>query len=97
MHQINQAFKQQNERREEISSDKVDFLSFFGPITARNSRLLFKQGIKTIFRPLTDVWDSLWLVKDNLGLRTPGIYSISCECGSTYIWLNHKNCGKGDL
>jgi hypothetical protein len=25
-------------------------------------------------------------VKDNLGLRTPSIYRIHCECGKVYIW-----------
>jgi hypothetical protein len=24
-------------------------------------------------------------VKDNLGLKTPGVYSIPCECGQVYI------------
>jgi hypothetical protein len=24
-------------------------------------------------------------VKDNLGLKTPGVYSMSCECGQVYI------------
>jgi predicted GIY-YIG superfamily endonuclease len=24
-------------------------------------------------------------IKDNLGLRTPGVYSIPCECGRAYI------------
>jgi hypothetical protein len=30
------------------------------------------------------VWQ-IKTIKDALGLRTPGIYSIPCECGRVYI------------
>jgi hypothetical protein len=26
-----------------------------------------------------------WPVKDSVGLRTPGLYSIPCKCGKVYI------------
>jgi hypothetical protein len=36
----------------------------------------FRRGkLLIFFRP----------VKDNLGLKTPGVYSIPCECGQVYI------------
>jgi len=38
--------------------------------------MLAKHNIKSVALPP---------VKDALGLRTPGIYRISCECGKVYI------------
>jgi hypothetical protein len=35
--------------------------------------------------PPTKISDFLPKIKDDLGLRTPGIYSIPCECGKVYI------------
>jgi len=46
----------------------------------RLSRMLAKHKIKS-----RKIFSYLPPVKDALGLRTPGIYSIPCECGRVYI------------
>ena len=38
-----------------------------------------------MFRPPAKISQLLRPVKDDLGLRTPGIYKIPCECGKVYI------------
>jgi hypothetical protein len=57
------------------------------PITAfgRLSRMLAKHNIKSVALPPRKIFNHLPPVKDALGLRTPGIYSIPCECGRVYI------------
>jgi hypothetical protein len=49
------------------------------------SRLLGRHNIKCIAIPPTKISDFLPKIKDDLGLRTPRIYSIPCECGKVYI------------
>jgi hypothetical protein len=49
------------------------------------SRLLGRHNIKCIAMPPTKISNFLPKIKDDLGLRTPGIYSIPCECGKVYI------------
>jgi hypothetical protein len=49
------------------------------------TRLLGRHNIKCIAIPPTKISDFLPKIKDDLGLRTPGIYSIPCECGKVYI------------
>jgi hypothetical protein len=50
----------------------------------RLSRMLAKYNIKSIaFPPKISCY--LPPYKEQLGLRTPGIYSILCECGIVYI------------
>ncbi|KAJ4451394.1 hypothetical protein ANN_02856 [Periplaneta americana] len=60
-------------------------LPFYGPISSKIGRLLRKDGIKTIHKPPTKIQNLLRPVKDDLGLRTPGVYKIPCECGKCYI------------
>jgi hypothetical protein len=48
-------------------------------------RLLTKHNIKSVALPPRKIFSYLPPVKDALGLRTPGIYSITCECGKVYI------------
>ena len=51
----------------------------------RQSRMLAKHNIKTVALPPWKIFNYLPPVKDALGLRTPGIYIIPCECGRVYI------------
>jgi hypothetical protein len=51
----------------------------------RLSRMLNKHNIKCIPLPLKKIFNYLPFIKDAVGLRTPGIYSIPCECGKVYI------------
>jgi hypothetical protein len=49
------------------------------------SRMLAKYDIKSIALPPKKIASYLPPYKEQLGLRTPGIYSIPCECGMVYI------------
>jgi hypothetical protein len=48
------------------------------------SRLLAKFNIQTVHIPAKN-FHLLRPAKDKLGLRTAGIYGISCECGKVYV------------
>jgi hypothetical protein len=43
------------------------------------------HNIKSVGLPPRKISSFIQLVKDDLGLRTPGVYSIPCECGQVYI------------
>jgi hypothetical protein len=47
--------------------------------------MLAKHNIKSVALPPKKIFSHLPPVKDALGLRTPGIYSIPCECCRFYI------------
>jgi len=49
------------------------------------SRMLAKHNIKSVALPPRKILSYLPLVKDALGLRTLGVYSIPCECGRVCI------------
>jgi hypothetical protein len=49
------------------------------------SRMLAKHNIKSITLPPKKISSYLPLVKDAVGLITPAMYSILCECGRVYI------------
>jgi hypothetical protein len=51
----------------------------------RLSRMQATHNIKSVGLPPRKISSLLRPVKDNLGLRTPGVYSIPCECGQVYI------------
>ncbi|KDR11794.1 uncharacterized protein LOC110836755 [Zootermopsis nevadensis] len=51
----------------------------------RISRLLARHNIKSVGLPPKKIPSFLRLVKDDLGLKMPGVYSIPCECGKVYI------------
>ena len=46
----------------------------------RLSRMLDKHNIKSLALPPRKIFSYFPPVKDSLGLRTPGVYSIPCEC-----------------
>ena len=51
----------------------------------RLSSMLAKHNIKSIALPPRKIVSYFPPVTDALGLRTPGVYSIPCECGLVYI------------
>jgi hypothetical protein len=51
----------------------------------RLSRMLAKHNIKSVTLPPRQIFSYLPTVKDALGIRTPGVYSIPCKCGRVYI------------
>jgi hypothetical protein len=63
----------------------VAFLPFFGTVFNRISRVLGRHSIKSVGLPHMKLSSLLRPVKDNLGLRTPRVYRIPCECGRVYI------------
>jgi hypothetical protein len=54
-------------------------------ITNKISRLLAKYNIKTVHIPQKKNIHMFRLVKDELGLKVPGLYQIPCECGKAYV------------
>jgi hypothetical protein len=63
----------------------VPFLPFVGTVINRISRVLARHNIKPVGLPHMKLSSLLRPVKDHLGLRTPGVYRIPCECGRVYI------------
>jgi hypothetical protein len=47
--------------------------------------MLSRHNIKSVGLPPRKIATFLRPVKDDLGLKTPGVYSIPCECGQVYI------------
>jgi hypothetical protein len=47
--------------------------------------MLAKHNIKCVDLLHRKITSLLHLVKDDLGLRNPGVYSIPCQCGQMYI------------
>jgi hypothetical protein len=66
-------------------STSMAYIRYMQTTYERLSRMLAKHNIKSI--PLTPKKISNYLppIKDAVGLRTPGIYSIPCECRKVYI------------
>ena len=51
----------------------------------RLSRMLAKHNIKCVVLPPRKIFNYLPPVKDAFGLRTPGVYSMPCECSRVFI------------
>jgi hypothetical protein len=70
------------------SKDKPNLRAYI-PYTqttyGRLSRMMAKYNIKSIQLPPKKFSNYLPPVKDAVGLKTPGIYSIPCECEKVYI------------
>jgi predicted GIY-YIG superfamily endonuclease len=55
-------------------------------VTDRIARVLSKKEIKTSFKPLVTIKQSMRSVKDKLNPHNgKGIYKIECSCGKCYI------------
>jgi hypothetical protein len=61
------------------------YLPYTQTTYGRLSRMLAKHNIKSVALPHKKIANYLPPFKEAIGLRTPGIYSIPCECGSVYI------------
>ncbi|KAJ4446315.1 hypothetical protein ANN_13010 [Periplaneta americana] len=83
--EIGLAFSDKPPAEEQEEMKDMAYIPFYGPISGKIGRLLRKHGIKTIHKPPTKIQNLLRPVKDDLGLRTPGVYEIPCECGKCYI------------
>jgi hypothetical protein len=68
----------------------VAFLPFVGTVFNRISRVLARHNIKSVGLPHMKLSSLLRPVKDYLGLRTPGVCRIPCECGRVYIGHQDK-------
>jgi hypothetical protein len=71
--------------RPKDGSPPVALLPYVQTTYGRLSIKLAKHNSKSVGLPLRKISSFLHPVKDDLGLRTPGVYSISCECGQAYI------------
>jgi hypothetical protein len=60
---------------------------FFGTTFNCISRALMRHNIETVGRPHRKVTSFLWPIKDDLGVKITGVYSIPCECGKVYTGL----------
>jgi hypothetical protein len=69
----------------DTKSNSVAFLSFARCTLNRISRVLVRHNIKSVDLPHMKLSSLLCPAKDNLGLRTPGVYRIRCECDGVYI------------
>jgi hypothetical protein len=65
--------------------DSVAFLSCVRSIFNCISRVLARHNIKSVGLSPRKISSFLQPDKDDLGLRTPGVYSIPCKCGQVYI------------
>ncbi|XP_023707716.1 uncharacterized protein LOC111864596 [Cryptotermes secundus] len=83
--------RQPNISRHECKLGSVSFLPSFPPyvgtIFNRISRVLSRHIIKSVGLPPNKLPSFLQPVKDSLGLRTQGVYSIPCGCSKVYIDL----------
>jgi hypothetical protein len=84
--QINRVINRHpNISKTDDNPDSVAFLPYVGTIFNRISRVLSRHNIKSVGLPPRKIYSFLRPVKDRLGLRTPGVYRIPCECGMVYI------------
>jgi hypothetical protein len=67
------------------------YLSYTQTTFGRLSRLLAKHNIKSVALPPRKRASYLSPFKEIIGLRTPGIYSIPCECGKVYFGQSGRN------
>ena len=61
------------------------YLPYTQTTFGRLSRMLAKHNIKSVALPHRKIASYLPPFKEAIGLRTPGIYSIPCECVSVYV------------
>ena len=66
-------------------STTTAYIPYTASTYSRLSRMLAKHNIKSVALPPRKIASYLPPVKDALGLKTPGIYRIPCECGKVYI------------
>jgi len=69
----------------------IAFIPYTQTTYGQLSRMLAKHIIKSVTVPPRKICSYLPPVKDALGLRTPGVYSIPYECGKVYIGKSGKS------
>jgi hypothetical protein len=67
------------------------YLAYINNTYGRLSRMPAKYNIKSVALAHRKIASYLPPVKDAIGLKTPGIYRIPCECGSVYIGQNGRS------
>jgi hypothetical protein len=75
-------------KRTDKNKDKptaTAYIPYTSTTYGRLSRMLAKHNIKSVALPPRKISSYLPPVKDAVGLKTPGIYRIPCECGKVYI------------
>jgi hypothetical protein len=63
----------------------VAFLPFVDITFNYMSKVLSKLNIKMVGLPPRKLSSFLGPIKDHLALKTPGVYSIPCECRTVYV------------
>jgi hypothetical protein len=53
--------------------------------------MLAKHNVKSVTLPCRKIFSYLPPVENALGLRTPDVCSIPCECGRVYIWQSGQS------
>jgi hypothetical protein len=71
--------------------NSVAFLPFVGTIFNHISRVLARHNIKSVGLTHMKLSSLLSPVKDHLGISTPGVYRIPCECGRLYIGQTRRS------
>lgn len=66
-------------------NEKRAFLPYRKGVSEAIGRILSKHGIKSIFKPPEKIRQLLRSPKDKIPLQNPGVYSVPCSCGSSYI------------
>ena len=65
-------------------------LPYTQTIFGRLSRMLANYNIKSVALPPKKISYFLPPVKESLGLRIPGVYSIPFVCGKVYVWQSGR-------
>ena len=85
-HKIKRAMKPIRQTPEpENKPTSTAYIPYINNTYGRLSRMLAKYNIKSVALPHRKIASYLPLVKEAVGLKTPGIYRIPCECGTVYI------------
>jgi hypothetical protein len=74
-------------------SSSVAFLPYVNKTFNRISRLLSKHNIKSAALPPKKIPSFLRSAKDDVGLKTPCVYSAPCECGHVYVGQTSRSIG----
>jgi hypothetical protein len=53
-------------------------------VSSKIGRFLTKYIIKTVHVPIKKIRQLFRTIKDDLGLKIPGVYRIHCKCGKVY-------------
>lgn len=68
------------------TGNTVAYLPYVYGVTDKIGRILKKENIKTVFKPLAKIKDILPSPKDKFSsLNSKGVYKIPCSCGLVYI------------